>query len=248
MHGYCKMVASKSSSSKESSKLDRYKSLMLRQRDTMSALTARLHERDEQVVALHDEMNDLERKLKLAKAPPSAPVPSRGLRVLALADVLAVVGLASMLGMLSTDFVFDMSRPATARGYYCPLLDTFRDARAVRMFGLGVAAVGVGTGLLARASHSDLWAAGILAGAGLPAFYNTLTRAAALCMGAGAGAGAGANEAVVLLQGMLRWHCCIFVVLAASLAIKIRQLLTGAHCEGDTSSSGELVYSRLRSR
>ena len=41
----------------EKAQVDRYKQLLLKQRDIMIALTQRLNERDEQIVALQDELD-----------------------------------------------------------------------------------------------------------------------------------------------------------------------------------------------
>ena len=95
-------------------------------------------------------------------------------------DLAAVVGLSNMLGLVSTDLVFDGS-VSLAHSYYCPLLPTFRDARVVRMFGLVFAGAGAGAGLLYRRAAGDILAAVLLAGVGALAFYSTMGRGSALC-------------------------------------------------------------------
>jgi len=137
----------------------------------------------------------------------------------AVADLLAVLGLANLLGLLANDFVFDGSA-ALARGYYCPLLETFGDWRVVRMLGMLVAGFGVLGGLLARGAAADWGVAAALAGGGGYAFYTTLRTTAALCATA---AGHGEEEARV--ASVWCWHLGIGAVLGTSLLLKAGQLL-----------------------
>ena len=48
----------------EKAQVDRYKQLLLKQRDIMIALTQRLNERDEQIMALQDELDAYDRHQK----------------------------------------------------------------------------------------------------------------------------------------------------------------------------------------
>lgn len=48
----------------EKAQADRYKQLLLKQRDIMIALTQRLVERDEQIMALQDELDAYDRRHK----------------------------------------------------------------------------------------------------------------------------------------------------------------------------------------
>lgn len=58
--------------------MPRYKALLLKQRDIMIALTERLRERDDRIIALQEEHSSVQAQAQWAPAPVRPPRPSGG--------------------------------------------------------------------------------------------------------------------------------------------------------------------------
>jgi hypothetical protein len=153
---------------------------------------------------------------------------------------VALLATVSMLGQLSVDMIFDTSSAATIedfRAYYCTLLQSFEYMPEVFRVGFPCLALALGLTLSALSELSDKFSqAGAVAGtcgrslhhvfaglvlcvAGLPCFYFSVAVAETACFEENDN-----GESTEWLESkrheMARWHVCIFLVLATSLALQ----------------------------
>lgn len=167
-------------------------------------------------------------------------------------NISAIIGLSNMLGLISTDMVFDAELPVSASVYYCTLcLTLFKFPYVLRMSGVALMAVSIATrALLLRLVH-DMVSAAILVFGGLWCFHHTLSLATQVCSVPDTDTNIRTEplQYLEMIQGvesrthaissrfesMLQFHCVMFVVVFVPFCLQVHRFWLDIHARSTAS-------------